>query len=135
MSAQEAVANLGRIEWVGILELYEESLCLFFYKVEGKLRDHCACEQDNPERHHDAHGVPPHNVENQAKAVLDLVDRITAVDQVVYRAAAHRVVNELRVLEKKAGVQIICPGRMEALQRATHYMYGMADVFVTPAPP
>ena len=32
-SAQEAVANLGKIEWVGIVELYEESLCLFFYKV------------------------------------------------------------------------------------------------------
>jgi len=131
-SAQEAVANLGKIEWVGILELYDESLCLFFYKVEGRLRDHCACAQNNPERHHDSHGVPPHNVENQAKAVLDLVDRITAVDQVVYRAAAHRVVNELRVLEKKAGVQIICPGRMEALKRSTHYMDGMADVFDFP---
>jgi hypothetical protein len=131
-SAQEAVANLGKIEWVGILELYDESLCLFFYKVEGRLRDHCACEQNNPERHHDAHGVPPHNVEDQAKAVLDLVDRITAVDQVVYRAAAHRVVNELRVLEKKAGVQILCPGRLEALQKSTHYMDGMADVFAMP---
>jgi len=128
-SAQEAVANLGKIEWVGIVELYEESLCLFFYKVEGRLRDHCACRKDNPERHHNDHGVPPHNVENQARAVLDLVDRITAVDQVVYRAAAHRVVNELRVLEKKAGVRIICPERMEALRAATHYMDGMADVF------
>jgi len=133
-SAQEAVANLGKIEWVGILELYEESLCLFFYKVEGRLRDHCACQQHNPEYHHMNHGVPPHDVERQARAVLDLVDRITAVDQVVYRAAAHRVVNELRVLEKKAGVQIICPERMEVLQRTAHYLDGMADVFDPPVP-
>jgi len=131
-SAQEAVANLGKIEWVGIVELYDESLCLFFYKVEGRLRDHCACERSNPERHHNDHGVPPHDVESQAKAVLQLVDRITAVDQVVYRAAVHRVVNELRVLEKKAGVQILCPGRMEDLRRTAHYLDGMDDVFVQP---
>ena len=52
-----------------------------------------------------------------------MVDELTAVDRVLYRAAMQRVMASIRLVEKAAGFKILCPSRMAAFSNATRYIH------------
>jgi len=124
-SQHNALSELGKLQWTGILELYDESLCLFFYQSTGELREHCKCGVESAETHHIAHSVPPHSVDDLSSETIELVDAVTTADRPVYKAAVLQFLRELRKVEKAEGVKILCAPKFEAFQKDTAYIDGL----------
>mmetsp|Transcript_31106 Transcript_31106/g.99281 ORF Transcript_31106/g.99281 Transcript_31106/m.99281 type:complete len:399 (+) Transcript_31106:102-1298(+) len=120
INASRAIENMNRMWMVGIVEAYQESLCLLHATVTGALPATCDCERRREEadeglpHHHETHGVAPHSVDDHAEEVLALIDGLTAEDTLLYRAAVQRFVRDVRQVEQHHGVRILC---REALER------------------
>ncbi|KAK7242568.1 hypothetical protein SO694_00017489 [Aureococcus anophagefferens] len=121
--------------FIGVTELFTESLCLLGFLLDGALPGKsCVDGGDSPivppddrgfELHHEAHGVPPHDVRAVPRATLDVVDAYTAVDREVYRAAFTRLVADLRALERRAGVRVLSPERLADAKAAVGYVWAV----------
>ena len=122
--------------FVGVTELFTESLCLLGFLLDGTLPGKsCVVDGDDSpivppddrgfELHHEAHGVPPHDVRAVPRATLDVVDAYTAVDREVYRAAFTRLVADLRALERRAGVRVLSPERLADAKAAVGYVWAV----------
>ncbi|KAH8066696.1 hypothetical protein JL720_12689 [Aureococcus anophagefferens] len=133
--------------FIGVTELFTESLCLLGFLLDGALPGKsCVDGGDSPivppddrgfELHHEAHGVPPHDVRAVPRATLDVVDAYTAVDREVYRAAFTRLVADLRALERRAGVRVLSPERLADAKAAVGYVWavdGFEQGYKVPAP-
>ena len=79
--------------FVGLLEHYGASLCLFAFQVTGKLPEDCAdpCRQSKVKHLHESHGYNNSVlVDDLDAATLALIDNLTRVDSRLYVAAKHR---------------------------------------------
>ncbi|KAH8056811.1 hypothetical protein JL721_9930 [Aureococcus anophagefferens] len=119
--------------FAGVTELFTEPLSSIPARgaLPGKS---CVDGGDSPivppddrgfELHHEAHGVPPHDVRAVPRATLDVVDAYTAVDREVYRAAFTRLVADLRALERRAGVRVLSPERLADAKAAVGYVWAV----------
>ena len=57
-------------------------------------------------------------------AVIELIDRATTVDRILYTNATARFLGELCALQRTSGTQLLCPERMDMLRDATQYIDG-----------
>ena len=57
--------------------------------------------------------------------LLAAIDAITALDQALYRAAVVRFLRDVRDVESRVGVRILCEARLELLRRTTRYIPGL----------
>ena len=123
-----ALAAVHTADFVGVLELLPEALCLFEYRATGALPASCRCADGGgadegggePSRGR-AHVMNARSQRSRAKKVtmadappevLADVDAITAVDAKVYRAAVLRLLCDIRALEEAAGARVLCPARL-----------------------
>ena len=134
-----ALAAVHTADFVGVLELLPEALCLFEYRATGALPASCRCAEGGggaddgggePSRGR-AHVMNARSQRSRAKKVtmtdappevLADVDAITAVDAKVYRAAVLRLLCDIRALEEAAGARVLCPARLAKLRAATSYI-------------
>mmetsp|Transcript_102614 Transcript_102614/g.289974 ORF Transcript_102614/g.289974 Transcript_102614/m.289974 type:complete len:407 (-) Transcript_102614:38-1258(-) len=123
------VAKLRRAGFVGITELYHESICLLQWRVNGTLPFDCGCTAEavaaTGPRNHVTHGVPQHSVDDISPNSLVMVDAITAADRIIYMQALRRVLCELRALEDASGVKVFCEAKLAKLRGATRYIEGL----------
>lgn len=133
--------NLETFSWVGIAELFSESLCLFQYRAKGSLPAACVCDSNAIKIHgpwlpvplvtgakarHTTGGSRYENIRNlefEAK-----VDQMTRVDGQLYRAGVVRLVRELRALEGATGSAVLCASAMNKLKSETDYIPGLWDL-------
>jgi len=130
-----ALNNLKSFSWVGITELFDESMCVFEYRVTGTLPLKCVCTHKwKSEPSHVSHTSSTHvtggsSFENMPDLDFEeKVDRITRVDAQLYRAALVRSVREVRALEVHTGQQILCPGKLAIVRESTKYIPGLWDI-------
>eukprot|EP00316_Scyphosphaera_apsteinii_P023702 CAMPEP_0119335286 /NCGR_PEP_ID=MMETSP1333-20130426/89222_1 /TAXON_ID=418940 /ORGANISM="Scyphosphaera apsteinii, Strain RCC1455" /LENGTH=334 /DNA_ID=CAMNT_0007345795 /DNA_START=258 /DNA_END=1262 /DNA_ORIENTATION=- len=131
--AAAAVSAMRRLDWVGLVELFSESLCVFRARWTGVVPADCQCSQQgqgplaksakgNP--HHgsgDRHGPGDELLSDPMHVAM--IDAMTTVDVILYRAAATRLLESIRRLEKASGVTIACPSRLSAFREATAYIF------------
>lgn len=127
-----ALNNLNTFSWVGITELFDESICLFEYRVTGVLSPKCECthkwKSDSPHTS-SVHTTGGSSFENLPDPKFEAkVDKITRVDAQLYRAALVRTVRELRALEKETGQQVLCSGKLALVRESTKYIPGVWNV-------
>merc|ERR1712032_395868 len=79
MGLEEALRSVREIELVGIAELYEESFCVFEYRLRGTLGKGCTCEEPLPLSEHTDHGVPPHDINDVTRNKLEPEGSLTDV--------------------------------------------------------
>ena len=116
------------LEVAGLTELFAESWCLIEYRMRGRLSSGCACEdaaEEAPRHAFIRHDVATHSVAALSSRLLAAIDAITALDQVLYRAAVVRFLRDVRGVESRAGVRILCEARLELLRRTTRYIPGL----------
>lgn len=99
--------------FVGLVEYYQESLCLFHSKVvESALPSWCDCKQKgawNAKAVTNAtHNVPEHSLHDLSSADMDIVNSLTEHDQMLYNAAYERFKKDIAAEEEKRGVKIMC---------------------------
>ena len=88
----EAVAGLQSVDEVGVLELYDEFVCVLIFHQTGELPAGCSC--DSPGTHlnlthedHDLHAAESRTVESWRqlpKELIEQADQLTRVDTVSY---------------------------------------------------
>ena len=138
-----------KLDFVGVVELLPESLCLFFFQLSGQLPRSCVATciarvgtplGMQPEQNltpllseHDlrmpaklkkiTHGVPAHDVDNLPQSVLTSIDMVTTIDRQVYRAGFARLTSELRAIERQVGGCVLSEERLSAAKRSTGYLW------------
>ena len=127
-NATAAVQAMYSLHWVGLVELYPESLCLFKARWTGSVPAECRCSDHESldagsrhKRHSSLHGSNDPLLTDPD--IVKMIDSVTAVDRQLYRAAVDRVLASIRLTEKASGVQILCKERLAAFHNATRYVH------------
>ena len=155
-SLDQALKQLETISWVGITELYDESMCVFNYRLTNKLLStrSCTCDEDTSDLSVVASSISlsltassfqNHTMKNLRKTKLhasggaafkirngtqlnEWIDSITRVDAQLYRVAVARALKEIRLLEVKLRRPILCSPKLANLIEETKYIAGLWDI-------
>jgi len=131
-----AKAHLDRMYFIGLADLYTESLCLFRYYTTGSLPDGCACGQHEPvSETHISHGVPHHSIDDLSPQLLSDVGKLTRQDVQLFAIALGKFEHQLSVVERAVDREVVCRTKMEAVRTALARAATIANVTVTMASP
>ena len=110
-----ALANVRRARFIGLVEAYQESLCLFAATTAGvgALPAWCDCEDQEAWGRFvsmdDTHGNYTHPPPDALPAeVLEQIDEMTAKDRMVYEAMVGRFMQDVASVERTSGQRILC---------------------------
>jgi len=121
-----ALENMRELEYLGILEAYQESICIFQAKITGSLPQYCDCTNSTAwlsfSEEQNSHGVPEHDINDYSSTVLEEIDSITTSDRPLYKAAVERFIEDVGMVEKEFGTKIMCQDLM--LQPQLQYVLG-----------
>eukprot|EP00622_Pseudochattonella_farcimen_P004408 FR739790.1.p1 GENE.FR739790.1~~FR739790.1.p1 ORF type:complete len:201 (+),score=7.80 FR739790.1:75-605(+) len=85
---------LQATNFIGLLEFYPESLCLFGYQVNRKVPPNCVdpCKRQAVRGHlNESHGYTNTvHIDDLDHETLELIDNLTTVDRTLYTAARRR---------------------------------------------
>ena len=96
-----------RQSFVGVVELYDESLCLLKYKETGRLPRNCRCEHFQKNSHHLTKRTAPHALTDIAPETLSLIRKyLVAHDTPLYNLARERLMKEIRAVERATGARL-----------------------------
>ena len=99
--------RLLRQSFVGVVELYDESLCLLKYKETGRLPRNCRCEHFQKNSHHLTKRTAPHALTDIAPATLSLIRKyLVAHDTPLYNVARERLLQEIKAVERATGARL-----------------------------
>ena len=147
-SLDAALHAVGRMDFVGITELYEPSWCVLIAKLSGTPPPRClsrdcsdgATNTTFPALSHVTHGVPPHSVSHVRSSTLREIDGFTRLDSVL--VGVKRFLADARAVEKASGATILCPAELDRLDRALalrpmslDHAQAYSGVYRTRAPP
>jgi hypothetical protein len=109
-SFERAKKNLGRVEVVGLMEKFRESLCLAAYAATDALPEHCL---DKERRCSDGglfndHGVKHHDFAHVKPTTRAKVDSITKKDTWLYAYAKALFNHQIKRVRKQTGVNLMC---------------------------
>jgi len=108
-SFKRAKKNLGRLEVVGLMEKFRESLCLAAYAATDALPEHCL---DKERRCSDGrlydHGVKHHDLALVKPTTLAKIDSITKEDTWLYAYAKRLFHHQIERVRKQTGVNLMC---------------------------
>ena len=137
----DALAAVHTIDFVGVLELVHEALCLLEFKLTGRLDTVlCTCASADGGSGSGAtvggqrrtHTLNPGQKQRRSMRVADVpsptmqgIDSITSVDQRVYRSAVLRLLCDLRALEAATGERVLCEGSLARLRNTTAHIAGL----------
>jgi len=113
---QEAVDAMNALDVVGIVERYQESICLVAASTGRALPSYCNCEDEEawatfPELDESIsrHNVTTkHGVNELSSHEIEMIDRINVVDTALYKAAVQRFLSDIDAAEQKHRVRILC---------------------------
>ena len=96
-----------RQSFVGVVELYDESLCLLKYKETGRLPRECRCEHFQKNSHHLTKRTAPHALTDIAPETLSLIRKyLVAHDTPLYNVARERLMQEIKAVERATGARL-----------------------------
>lgn len=111
----------AKVEVLGVMELYRETLCLVHYRASGRLPEWCACGSDATvaKKHtHVTHGIKPRRggdeLQPATAAGIDSLTRTADAHHVaVYAGAVRHLLAELRTVEELTGTRVLCNAARE----------------------
>ena len=154
---EAARRNLASVFFVGIVELYAESLCVFGYLTSrlrvghGVLPAGCSCDEPpspagkKKPAHHEPEGAKDghhltiktshtHNMHMDTTHPVELsrtmreqIEALVEVDVALYREALLRLLDLIDAVQNETSTPILCAGRLEKVQRETSYIRGLWD--------
>lgn len=111
---ENALRSMDATFVIGLVEHYQESLCLFIGSAVDTLPDWCNCEDkkawNRMSQTRYAHGVPQHSISDLSEEDLRMVEALTKDDAALYAAAERRFITDIRRQEHKHGIKILCDG-------------------------
>ena len=116
-SAREIVARaIATLDHVGLVEYYQQSVCLATYQVTGAAPEACFCKRDalgttlssTRGSSHVSHGAANHSIVDVPAETLALIDGMTVVDRMVYATAKERLFADLSRMEAETKRSVVC---------------------------
>eukprot|EP00404_Azadinium_spinosum_P003780 CAMPEP_0180465950 /NCGR_PEP_ID=MMETSP1036_2-20121128/26219_1 /TAXON_ID=632150 /ORGANISM="Azadinium spinosum, Strain 3D9" /LENGTH=304 /DNA_ID=CAMNT_0022472839 /DNA_START=31 /DNA_END=945 /DNA_ORIENTATION=+ len=112
-SLQEANRNMMATDVVGLLEAYQESVCLFHAVYLEALPSYCNCANSAlwssfNATHDDHDNEHRKQISDYEPEVISNVDALTAQDRALYNAAKQRFLRDVSWAETHFGVKILC---------------------------
>uniref|UniRef100_A0A7S3UFS8 Sulfotransferase n=1 Tax=Picocystis salinarum TaxID=88271 RepID=A0A7S3UFS8_9CHLO len=115
-SLTEAILNLDKHEWIGVADLYHESLCVFVYRHKGTLPSNCKCPfPQNAGHTHNTHSVPEHHVGTVPSDTLRKVDELSLLDQGLFIHGLALLLADIYEVQKETRTRFLCAGRLEGV--------------------
>lgn len=114
-----AFASIDALQWVGVQDLFHESVCVLRWRLTGRLPADCDCSKRRraPSHPHVRHNVP--RIEPAfTPTALERLRNMTRHDRVVYEYARRRAVRDILRVEAAAR-PFWCAGRPSAASRAS----------------
>lgn len=116
---------MRKVHTLGIVELYQMTLCMIAYRLRQDLPPRCVCgsaerqawDQVPPTSTHYAH-VNMFSWRDLSATDLDSVDALTEYDRQVYAAGLHRMLTELAALEVVTNTSILCDKDRETIEKS-----------------
>jgi len=97
---------------IGVAERYQESVCLMEAMIRGEVPSYCNCSDPAAWASfpifEEAHGVRAHSVDDISQDELSMIDSLTEIDAMVYKAGVERFLQDMTGVEQKFGVKILC---------------------------
>lgn len=108
-----ALQNLEALWFVGLVEAYQESICVFLALATNMLPPYCNCEDSTLWWHgvpytNEDHDSRAHSISEIAEETLRTVDSLTVGDRRLYAAGVGRFLEDLSKVERTHGVRILC---------------------------
>ena len=115
-TAKSVLTN--QIYFVGIIDLYVETLCLLQWNIHKTVPQTCACGGAGPleQLTHTNHNVPDHDIADVAPDLFRNVKKLIQKDLKLYAIVLDRFEEELHIASQKTGVQMVCPDRFKRLR-------------------
>ncbi len=118
-----ALENAGKARFVGLVEMYQESMCLFVARTAGaeRMPAFCNCEDEEAWRQFNStdvtHGGYVHpSPDDLPKGVLTLIDKLVQKDRQVYDAMRARFLEEVARVEAASGRRVLCDDARKRLE-------------------
>lgn len=109
---EKGMANFDKFMVIGLVEYYQESFCLFAEKISGALPDWCNCSDPEARATFQpkmvTHNVPKHSVNDLSKEDVKMIDMLTQHDTVLYSKAQARFLEEIKEVEARHGMKVLC---------------------------
>ena len=131
----EGLLRLNEADFVGVTDLYTESICLLEALVVGKLSERCTC---NPQHNtalfvHEDHDAPhvPHKVIVE-DLIVNQIKKRTPRDTALFKNGLLRVLCDIRAVEQFLRLRhpseplqhrIICDGVLSEVMNKVSYVY------------
>ena len=115
-TAEGVVTN--QIHFVGITDLYVETLCLLHWNIHNDVPQSCACGGAGPLQNltHVDHNVPDHDLADVRPDLVEDMKKLVQKDVKLYEMVLDRFEEDLRAASENAGVQMVCPDRFKKLR-------------------
>eukprot|EP00931_Biecheleriopsis_adriatica_P115510 TRINITY_DN91299_c0_g1_i1.p1 TRINITY_DN91299_c0_g1~~TRINITY_DN91299_c0_g1_i1.p1 ORF type:complete len:392 (+),score=51.33 TRINITY_DN91299_c0_g1_i1:37-1176(+) len=127
----DALASMRRLEWVGLTDLFEPSLCLLHFQANRSLPASCDCNAPSRNGTRLGHWVETRykrrNAAELSPEVLARIDAHTDVDAQVFAAALRLTLGRLRAVEVATGASLLECIEWHELMRTTKYIPGLWD--------
>lgn len=110
---EEAKQNVKNTYFTGILELFQESLCVFYVKQHGELPMWCNCEDkaawsSHEPSHYDKYHAPSHQLSDLTPTDLEKIQHFISDDAELYAFAKARFLTEIKDIEEKFKTTVMC---------------------------
>mmetsp|Transcript_32271 Transcript_32271/g.91491 ORF Transcript_32271/g.91491 Transcript_32271/m.91491 type:complete len:235 (-) Transcript_32271:215-919(-) len=117
-NATLASIRMKSLFFVGITDLYKESVCLFHFGATGAMPEACKCSSQGKELalHRETHLVPPHSINDLSLDEVLKVGRLVDRDVKLYLEALNLFETMIGKVEQATGVRVLCGGEVEALR-------------------
>ncbi len=129
-NVEVALSKIHSMFFVGILELYDASVCVLSYQIGQFNKNRCDCAlKETPT-------IVAKNVhEEKATVVIDhlqseLVQRSVAMDNILYNEASLIAMARIIHVERQMGVKIICNDIRDPLRSYVSSRYEVVERFV-----
>jgi len=112
-SLATALSNLHMLAYVGIIEFYQESMCLIHVQEFDEFPAYCDCRDATAwgtfHDHHTDHGVAYHPSWSElTQSDIERIDKLTFEDWLLYTSAVKRFHADLQRVEQRFGKRILC---------------------------
>ena len=137
-SADRAIKSLFEMDWVGITDFYEESLCLLVSRfstnaAQALFSTHCRCAT-RPRSILGSTEIVTHGPVDSTHlhvhpTIAMHMDHITRVDRSLFTVALRCLFGEIRRLEARVGHRVLCPEALKEAEPKLAYITNVTTLY------
>jgi hypothetical protein len=126
------------MDWVGLTDFYDESLCLLLSRLQSStaaaiFKKSCNCQVKNSSALMNVtierHGSVSSSAIDIYPELAAKIDRLTAVDNLLFSVALHGFFSDIKRLETRVGFRVMCPGTLRKAEPKLAYIANVTELY------